>query len=300
MNSLPQKSNNLLKKFLWNLTRWVKHLLNHLRKITYDPSLKESILELLEEYSTDPKKEMPSAEKNILQNILEFDDLTVHELMTPRADIIAVSSKSSLTDIKNTIVQFEHTRIPVYQDSLDKIIGFIHVKDVLSEFFKQKKFDITKIIRKILVVSPSMQAIDLLAKMQSSRVHIAIVLDEYGGVDGLITIENLIEAIIGEIEDEHDGDETQDYIILKDSSIEASARLNIEKLEKLFNITLQREDEENDFDTVGGLVLSLISHVPIEGEIINHDSGLVFKILEADPRRIKRLHISKKPVIIQE
>ncbi len=295
MQPPQKKAEGLVRSFLLNVMKWVKHLLNHLRKVTYDPSMKESILELLDEQHTDQKKQINSTEKNIIRNILEFDDLCVDELMTPRADIIAVNDKISLADLKDTITKDEHTRIPVYKNSLDKIIGFIHVKDVLSEIISKKTFSLNKIIRKILVVSPSMKAVDLLAKMQFSRIHIAIVLDEYGGVDGLITIENLIEAIVGEIEDEHDTAQEQDYIILKDSSIEASARLSIKKLEELFQLSLP-DDDEDDFETVGGLVLSLISHVPVAGEVITHDTGLVFTILDADPRRIKKLHISRKTI----
>jgi CBS domain containing-hemolysin-like protein len=291
MQSSQKKANSFFKIILLKVTRWVKYLLNHLYKITYDPSMKDSILELLDDNYFDQKKQINTTEKNIIRNILELEDLCVDELMTPRADIVAVDHKISLSDLKKTIKKDEHTRIPVYKDSLDKIIGFIHVKDVLSEFISKTTFSLNKIIRKILVVSPSMKALDLLAKMQISRIHIAIVLDEYGGVDGLITIENLIEAIVGEIEDEHDTTQEQDYIVLKDSSIETSARLSIKKLNELFQLSLQNED---DFETVGGLVLSLISHVPVVGEVITHETGLVFTILDADPRRIKRLHISRE------
>ena len=295
MQPLQKKAGSLGKTFMLNITKWVKYLLTHLRKVTYDPSMKESILELLDEDNIDQKKQINSTEKNIIRNILEFDNLCVDELITPRADIVAVHDKTSITDLKNTITKDEHTRIPVYKDSLDKIIGFIHVKDVLSEMINKNTFSLNKIIRKILVVSPSMKAVDLLAKMQFSRIHIAIVLDEYGGVDGLITISDLIEAILGEIEDEHDTEQEQDYIILKDSSIEASARLSIKKLEELFQLSLT-EDDADDFETVGGLVLSLISHVPVAGEIITHSTGLVFTILEADPRRIKKLHVSRESI----
>jgi magnesium and cobalt transporter len=295
MQPLTKKAESFGKSSLMNITKGVKYLLNRLRKVTYDPSMKESILELLDEDSVDQKKQINSTEKNIIRNILEFDNLCVDELMTPRADIIAVDDEISLTDLKNTITKDSHTRIPVYKGSLDKIIGFIHVKDILSEMMSKKTFSLNKIIRKILVVSPSMKAVDLLAKMQFSRIHIAIVLDEYCGVDGLITITNLIKAIIGEIEDEHDTAQEQDYIILKDSSIEASARLSIKKLEELFQLSLTKENED-DFETVGGLVLSLINHVPVAGEIITHDTSLVFTILDADPRRIKKLHISRKSI----
>jgi len=295
MQPLPKKAESFGKSSLMNITKGVKYLLNRLRKVTYDPSMKESILELLDEDSVDQKKQINSTEKNIIRNILEFDNLCVDELMTPRADIIAVDDEISLADLKNTITKNSHTRIPVYKGSLDKIIGFIHVKDILSEMMSKKAFSLNKIIRKILVVSPSMKAVDLLAKMQFSRIHIAIVLDEYCGVDGLITITNLIKAIIGEIEDEHDTAQEQDYIILKDSSIEASARLSIKKLEELFQLSLTKANED-DFETVGGLVLSLINHVPVAGEIITYDPGLVFTILDADPRRIKKLHISRKSI----
>ncbi len=301
MRHTHKKTSSITKKILLRLVQKIRCFLNYLRRITYNPSLKESILELLAEHDSNAKNHISPAEKNILYNILSFENLCVHDLMTPRADIIAVSHQITLNLLKNTIIKDKHTRMPVYQDSLDKIIGFIHVKDILSEILTQKDEDfvIAKIIRKILVAPPSMKAVDLLAKMRASRMHIAIVLDEYGGVDGLVTIENLIEAIIGEIEDEHDTVQVQDYVVLRNSTIEASARLHIKKLEQLFQITLSHK-EENDFDTVGGLILSLINHVPSVGEVIKHHSGLVFKILDADPRRIKKIYISKsetKPTV---
>lgn len=293
-NSNHRKNNTISKRILWHIFRWVRHLFNHLRKITYDPSLKDSVLELLDEYDHNSNEQISVIERSIIKNILNFGELSVDDLMTPRADIVAISDQITLLDLKKNINEYEHTRIPVYQDSLDKIIGFIHVKDVLAKSLDQENFDIAVILRKILIISPSMKAFDLLANMRASRVHIAVILDEYGGVDGLITIEDLIEAIVGEIEDEHDKEQEQDYSLLQDGSIKASARLNIKKLEELTGLLLEDGSEENDFDTVGGLVLSLVSHVPVNGEIIKHHSGLMFEILEADPRKIISILITNK------
>lgn len=292
-DSEHNRSQSLSKKFLWHLTRWVRHLFNHLRKITYDPSLKESVLELMDEYSDTSSRRISLIETNIVKNTLEFGELSVGDLMTPRADIAAVSDEVSLAELKSHIRETANTRIPVYHDNLDKIVGFIHIKDVFLKSLNRTNFDISSIIRKILVIPAAMKAADLLAKMQTSRVHIAIIVDEFGGVDGLITIEDLIEAIIGQVEDEHDTTQEEDYTLLQDGSVKASARLAIEELEELMDVVLHDEEEENDFDTVGGLVFYLTGHVPTVGEVVKHHSGLIFKILEADPRRIITLLITK-------
>ncbi|MEK6734431.1 MAG: hemolysin family protein [Pseudomonadota bacterium] len=223
---------------------------------------------------------------------LHYSNLKAEDVMIPRVDIIAVDSKSSLDKINSLFVESRHTRMPIYNEELDNIIGFINIKDVFPYIANPKKatkFDINDIIRKPLIISQSMKIITLLEEMKKSKIHIAIVVDEFGGVDGLITIEDLIEEIIGKIEDEHDLTE-YDIKDVGDGKFEASGRTELESLEEKLNLELV---DENKCDTLGGLILSITGYVPEKGEKITHYStGLMFEILDSDPRRIKTVLIS--------
>lgn len=253
-------------------------------------SLEESVVELIEEH--DPQGvHIGEEERALIHNVLELNDSVVDDIKVPRSDIIAVVDTISLEELKQVVEEEEHTRMPVYQESLDNILGFVHIKDLISYIGTDKPFNTHEVIHKALFVAPSMRVSDLLTKMRSSRVHMAIVLDEFGGTDGLVTLEDLVEEIVGEINDEHDDMEEEELRAVNESTLEASARLDIEKLEERFGIQLHNEQEE-DIDTVGGLVVSLCDHVPQKGEKIRHaDSGIIFEILDADPRRVKRLLI---------
>lgn len=228
-------------------------------------------------------------------NLKDFQSLKAEDIMIPRADIIAVDYKNSLSEISMVFLESKHTRLPVYETTLDNIIGYINIKDILpfiiNSSFNQN-FNIKKVIRKLLIISPSMKIFDLLEKMRNTRTHIALVVDEFGGADGLITIEDLIEELIGKIDDEFDSKTNEDFKEISDNSFEVSGRLEIEFLEEKFGITLKNDDE---YDTVGGLILSISGNVPEQGsEIIHNESGLTFKILESDPRRIKKVLVSFK------
>ncbi|MFT6077000.1 MAG: CBS domain containing-hemolysin-like protein [Myxococcota bacterium] len=238
--------------------------------------------------------------KKMIKNILNIEDIRVENVMTPRTDVIAIQHNSSLGDIKKLIIENEHTRIPVFKRNLDSIIGFIHSKD-LAKFIgcedvaQTENFSINDVIRKILYVPHSMRIIDLLLKMRSSRVHIAIVLDEYGGTDGLVSIEDIVEEIVGEIEDEHDMPDDNIYLRIQninENTIHVGGRVEIDKISEFITSNLVIEDIDSDFDTVGGLMFAIFKKVPEVGEI--HDtSGLSFKILAADARSVKLIEISK-------
>ncbi|HHL43478.1 MAG TPA: HlyC/CorC family transporter [Hellea balneolensis] len=236
--------------------------------------------------------------------VKEFPTLNVEDVMVPRADIIAVDDKVTLRELVDAFKQAGHSRLPVYKDTLDEPTGMVHVKDLLpylafdargrtGKTYPDKKI-VSKILRPVLFAPPSMQAQDLLRKMQALRKHMAIVVDEYGGTDGIVTMEDLIEPIIGDIEDEHDGAEpvmTVHKTASGDIYWDADARVTIEDFEAEFGRDIATPEEEDDVDTLGGLVFSLAGRVPERREVVRHPFGLEFEVLDVDARRIKKLRI---------
>jgi len=258
-------------------------------------SLEEELAELIEEHDPEGMR-VGSEERSILHNVFGLSEKCVSDVMVPRTDIVAAEYTTTLDELKNIIIDKEHTRIPVYKESLDNVVGFIHIKDLVQYLGapSKKNFSIQDILRETLFVPPSMKVIDLLLKMQAKRVHLALVLDEYGGTDGLVTLEDLVEEIVGEIEDEHDEQEEHEEIkSIDESSFEVNARMNVEDLEKRLRMTLVSGDEAEDFDTLGGLIFYMLGHVPSKGEIIKHKAGIEFEVLEADPRKVSRLLVRR-------
>lgn len=236
-----------------------------------------------------------SLEKIDTQGWMKYQTLKAEDIMIPRIDIVAIDSNSSLDDISRIFLETRHTRMPVYKKSLDNIIGFINIKDILPYLLKPQdnpNFIIDTVLRPLLIVSPSMKIYNLLEKMRQTRTHIALVIDEFGGADGLITIEDLVEEIIGEIEDEHDSNnEDTEFKAISDKAFEVSGRIKIRTLEEKLNLKLSEEDGE-DYDTLGGLILSLVNSIPNKGDKVKHPStGITFEILDSDPRRIKKVLI---------
>lgn len=269
---------------------WMKSLF---RVRSGNTSLRESLDELMEEHEGETNSVDESA-RALLANILELRGLTVYDVCVPRADIVAVSIDADLDAILSIMTERGHSRLPVYGDTLDDVQGMIHIKDLIPLRKDEKPFELASIMRKILFVSPSMRVLELLLEMRVTRSHMAIMVDEFGGVDGLVTIEDLVEEIVGEIEDEHDTAPEQDFIQRADGTYEADARVELDMLEEHFGDFLDEEERE-DNDTLGGLVFSLAGHVPIRGELITHPAGFEFQVMEADPRRIKRLRIRQAP-----
>lgn len=255
-----------------------------------DSSLREVLEEVLEEHEEEASQLQPQ-EKVLLHNVLSFGDLTVQDIMVPRPEITAVSHDITLEALKKHIMEQGHTRIPVYRGNLDKIEGFVHVKDVIAMLAGDVEFMLASLLRPMLFVPPSMKIIDLLVKMRRLRSHVAIVVDEYGGTDGLVTLEDVFEEIVGDIQDEHDEQEEPEMFKRTTLGIEADARVRIDILEQKLGINLRTENEGEEFDTLGGLIFFQLGHVPVRGEIIAHASGLVFEILDADARRIKTVRI---------
>jgi CBS domain containing-hemolysin-like protein len=273
------------------LTKKVKGGISRLLRFRHTNSLEEEVAELIEEHSGD--KNVDAEERSILHNVIGMRDSTVNDVMIPRADIIAAENTATLDELKNVIISHEHTRTPIYKGSLDNVIGFVHIKDLVSFLGTTKEFDLNTVLREILYVAPSMKVLDLLKQMRSKRVHMALVLDEYGGTDGLVTMEDLMEEIVGEIEDEHDEVIEEEIKQIDENTFEVNARISVENLEEKLGTQLITDDEDEDFETVGGLIFFMLGHVPVAGEIVRHHSGYDFEILEAEPRRIKKLLVRK-------
>ncbi|OFW84329.1 MAG: magnesium/cobalt efflux protein [Alphaproteobacteria bacterium GWF2_58_20] len=233
-------------------------------------------------------------ERMLIANVLEVRNLTAADLMVPRADMVCVNIKASLEELLDTIAEHPHSRLPVYRDSMDDIIGVVHMKDILSSFAHQKTFKIEEHLREIMIIAPSMHALDLLLEMRKTRLQIATVVDEYGGIDGLLTIEDLVEGIVGEIEDEWESAEVPQIAEEPSGSLLADARLPIVDFEKRVGSLLDEEERE-DIDTLGGFVVFMEGRVPTRGELLKHPSGLEFEIVDADPRRIKKIRVRNAP-----
>ncbi|MBL4597146.1 MAG: HlyC/CorC family transporter [Robiginitomaculum sp.] len=243
--------------------------------------------------------ELDEAAQELVDNAVAFDQVRIEDIMVPLADVKAVDIDCSLTDLAQAFIDAGHSRLPVYRGNLDDPIGMVHIKDLLPVLLRGKaantedaSINLQSIARDVLFVPPSMDAGDLLVRMQKTRVHMALVVDEYGGTDGLVTLEDLIEQIVGDIEDEHD----TDTITLRKTGPdcwEASARLPITQLEASTGAKFRSPNDEDEVDTLGGLVFTLSGRVPAAGEILRHKAGFEFEIKRADPRRIITLIVRR-------
>jgi hemolysin (HlyC) family protein len=233
-------------------------------------------------------------ERALLERILKLHELSVEDVMVPRVDIVAVEEKTPLDTVVQIMTKDAHSRLPVYRRNLDDVTGMVHIKDVLAQLGSRRPFRLSKILRKVLFAAPSMKVLELLAQMRETRVHMALVVDEFGGIDGLVTIEDLVEEIVGDIEDEHDEEETPQMVEERRGVVLADARTSIEDFERHYGPVVRDESEE-DIDTLGGLVSSLAGRVPARGELIRHPSGLEFEVVDADARRIRKLRVRNIP-----
>jgi CBS domain containing-hemolysin-like protein len=266
----------------------------------------------------------PPEANSLMRNLLEFVDLRVEDVMVPRAEIVAIEETAGVHDLLRRFMEANHSRLPVYRETLDDPIGMVHIKDFLrwlterggaqggkpgangAADLRQASVEMpdakhatsvkqTGILRPLLFVPPSMRAADLLVKMQSTRSHMAIVVDEYGGTDGLVSIEDLVEEIVGDIADEHDEDEAELIKSGDDGVFVADARAPIEDVEAVLGLNLLPEEREEDADSLGGLIVSMMGRVPVRGELLRHPAGIELEILEADPRRVKKIRIHSRP-----
>jgi CBS domain containing-hemolysin-like protein len=258
-------------------------------------SLRETIDEMIEEPAADDPRPLSAHERVLIGNILKVHNRTAADVMVPRVDIVALDVETPFPGVVKCMVEQGHSRVPIYRETLDDAIGFIHVKDVLGPVAERRETKLTPLLRKVLFVAPSVPILDLLVQMRQARTHIAMVVDEFGGIDGLVTIEDLIEEIVGEIEDEHDVTNGPSLVERADGTLIADARTPIEMLEEHQGARLRSAGEQEEVDTLGGLVSSLAGRVPKRGEVIAHPSGIEFEVLDADPRRIKRLRVRGLP-----
>ncbi len=256
-----------------------------------DPTLRETIEEELE---NDGEESVTDHEKELISNVLELSDVSAVDVMVPRADIVSIPDDTKPEELLALVSERQYSRLPVYQENLDHVIGTIHVKDILATLARGEKIDIKQLVRDVPTVSPSMPALDLLLQMRISKKHMVLVIDEYGGTDGLITIGDLIEDIIGEVNDEYNPDEQPEIIAKDDNTALADARIELKEFEEIYGEILNEEEREEN-DTLGGLIFFLAGRVPVRGEIISHDSGMKFEILDADPRRVNRVSILNIP-----
>ncbi len=272
-----------------------------------DTSVRDDIQEALEENTADP--DFSPLERAMLKNVLALHEVRVEDVMVPRADIVSVGMSQTLAEVLSAFRAAGHSRLPVQAENLDDPRGMIHIRDFLNFIasvtndFKQgaeaqpaharlDKMTLAQagIVRPVLFVPPSMPALDLLVKMQATRTHMALIIDEYGGTDGLASIEDIVEMIVGDIEDEHDEDENLDIHREEDGAFIVDARAGLEDVSAFIGRDLTGLADAEDIDTLGGLITSLAGHVPLRGEVID-EAGLEFEVLDADPRRAKKIRI---------
>ena len=264
---------------------------------TDDHSLRAQIEEVIDDHENDPesdsngKADISPLELEMLRNMLHFSEHRVDDIAVPRADIIAIEESSPFSDFVDIFSEHGHSRIPVYRENLDNIIGMIHIKDIFAIVAKGGPFpdDITPFLRQPRFVPESMGVLDLLAEMRATRIHLAIIFDEYNGTEGLVTIEDIVEEITGEIEDEHDDEPVPLLVQLDDGIWEADARAELDDVGEMIDPALEKIEE--DVDTIGGLCFVLAGHIPTVGERLEHPSGWILEITEADDRRVTRLRL---------
>jgi CBS domain containing-hemolysin-like protein len=307
----PEPSSSTLRESFWRRLR--SRLIRN-----GDASLRESLEDVIESHGKDNGGETIKAEaRSMMLNLIAFSELRVDDVMVPRADIVAVPDTATMRELLDRFIEANHSRLPVYHETLDGTSGMVHIKDVVrwialkgSRKRKRAAKDEAKpaglsiavpdlatpvkqagIVRELLFVPPSMPASDLLVKMQATHIHMAIVVDEYGGTDGLVSIEDLVEEIVGDISDEHDTAEARMIRGGENGVYVADARVGMEELEELLGIDFLPDERDQDADTLGGLIFSMMGRVPVRGELIRHESGIEFEILDSDPRRVKRIRI---------
>ena len=277
---------------------WLARVRGRFWRRAIEHSVRDSIAELVQEAAEAPPRpgvlpELDRQERALIANVLRLRGTTADDVMLPRADIVALPVTTPLGETRALIRREGHSRMPVYREQLDDIVGMVHIKDVFAYAGSPEAFSLESILRKPLLVAPQIPVLDLLLQMRQARMHLALVVDEYGGIDGLVTIEDLVETIVGDIADEHDEVALPMVTERNDGSLDLDARLPVEEFEGRVGHVLTENEREADIDTVGGLVFTLAGRVPSRGEVIGHPSGIEFRVLESDPRRIRRLRVRR-------
>lgn len=284
----------------------IKNLLRRLRRPRKNEQLLEDLEGLIEEREQEAEaagaeggEAIDAHERRLLANLFRLRDITAEEVMVPRPDIVAVDVDIGLPDLIRLLRDKPRSRIPVFKGSLDEAVGFIHIKDVVAAMADgggESGLRLKTILREALFVAPSIRILDLLNEMRHSRTHIALVVDEYGGIDGLVTIEDIVECIVGEIEDEHDTVQVTRIVTEPDGALLIDGRAEITEIENRLG-NLLSDEERDEIDTVGGLVIALAGRVPQRGEVFVHPKGLEIKVIEADPRRVRRVRLRPLPAV---
>lgn len=279
-------------------------------------SIRADLTEALEGLGATFPESFSANERALLQNVLKLRDIRVDDVMVPRADIEAADAGDTMGELILAFLSAGHSRLPVFEENLDQIVGFVHIKDALQRISAEapvtkdgrrsgppvklqstalrQKISGRDMVRQVLFVPPSMPVGDLLQKMQATRVHMAIVVDEYGGTDGLVTIEDLLEAVVGDIEDEHDEDDGPLVRKVDENNFVADGRVELEELQAALGDDFDPGKHQEDVDTLGGLLFNLVGRVPVRGEVISRIKGFEFEILSADARRIRQVHIMRR------
>ncbi|HEV2264187.1 MAG TPA: hemolysin family protein [Stellaceae bacterium] len=257
-------------------------------------SLRDELEELIEEHRE--AEPIDPEERALLTNILRLHEVAAADIMVPRVDIVALPVDMPFAEAAKQMAAHGHSRLPLYRETLDDVVGVLHIKDLLPHVAAGTPVALDKIARKALFATPTLPVLELLKQMRASRIHLALVVDEFGGVDGLITIEDVIEEIVGEIEDEHDEIARPRVVARPDGTLIADARAPLSELAARVKAPLLPPDRAEGIDTLGGLVFALAGRVPGRGEVIPHPAGFSLEVLEADPRRVKRLRIKGLPI----
>ena len=284
---------------------FLNRIRNRLRGRQNEHNVRDSIAELVQQSADDSQTngtapELDRQERALIANVLRLRGMSADDVMIPRADIVAMPVDVTLEQALDQIRREGHSRLPVFREQLDEIVGMVHIKDLFSYVGRPDAFNLEALLRRPLMVAPQIPVLDLLLQMRQARMHLALVVDEYGGIDGLLTIEDLVEEIVGDIADEHDEVEGPMIVERPDGALDLDARLSIEDFETRLGQTLTEDEREADIDTVGGLVFTLAGRVPTRGEVISHPSGLEFRILDADARRIRRLRARRPAQVAAE
>lgn len=257
-------------------------------------TVRETIEDLIEEANSNGEDQFSEHEQLLLNNILYLKDKKCCHAMIPRANIVAFHKDGTVQELAELMITKGHSRIPVYGESMDDILGIIHIIDLAKCLIKgDKNCKVEDIVsREVKFISPSMRVLDLLRDMQANKIHMAMVVDEYGGIDGLVTIEDLLEEIVGDIEDEYDFEEQHVIMLQEEGLVIADARAELSEIKTATGLDLNNDQNEDlEIDTLGGYVFQLAQRIPNRGEVIEGPDGIKFRILEVDPRRIKKVMI---------
>jgi CBS domain containing-hemolysin-like protein len=275
-----------------------------MRSLIFGEDSEQTLRDEIEEAIDEAEDQRPVAgdltptERQMLRNLLHFGEETAGDICVTRGDMICVPSTISFDDLVRVFAEAEHSRLPVYGESLDDIVGMIHIKDVFKTSVEAtQERSVLELLREPLFIPESMGVLDLLARMRSQRTHLAIVVDEFGGTEGLVTIEDVVEEIVGEIEDEHDTEQAGMLNLLDDGVWEADARVELDELARVVDPRLTWEEDE--VDTLGGLVFLLAGHIPAKGECVEHPSGWKLEAVDSDPRKILRVRLHAPDVHAQ-